>query len=158
MGYELHIVRQNNYAENEEESNISMEEWLDYVASDKELKLTNGYRLDIPGMETTWQDSPGFTEWLVHPRREDNSLVWFDFGCGSISAKFPDDNTIKKMIEISKGLDAKVRGDDFEYYDESYLTEGVHFVDDAQSVNNLQQNMEITKKPWWKFWRFLLIV
>ncbi len=44
MGYELHIVRQTDYEDGEEESNISLEEWVAYVATDKELKLTNGYK------------------------------------------------------------------------------------------------------------------
>ena len=68
MGYELYIVRQVDYDDEEEESNISLQEWLDYVSTDKELLLTNGYSLDIPGMEPNWQNSPGFCEWQVHKR------------------------------------------------------------------------------------------
>jgi hypothetical protein len=43
MGYELHIIRREHW-ETLETSNISLDEWLNYVKSDKELELTNGYR------------------------------------------------------------------------------------------------------------------
>ncbi len=121
MGYELHIVRQNDYENEEEESNITMDEWLNYVSSDNELKLSNGYTINIPGFETSWQNSPGFTEWISQSPHEDGSNIWFDYGCGSISAKYPESDTIRKMIAIALSLNAKVRGDDFEYYDETYF-------------------------------------
>lgn len=124
MGYELHIVRQSDYTNEEEESSISLNEWLAYVDTDKELNLTNGYRLLYPGSAELWQESPGFCEWVIRPPFEDGSLPWLAYGYGSISAKYPDDELIKKMILISKALNAKVRGDDFEYYDETYFTNG----------------------------------
>jgi hypothetical protein len=55
MGYELHIIRQTDYKNEENESNISLEEWKNYVATDKELNLINGYRLNYPGSSGAWQ-------------------------------------------------------------------------------------------------------
>lgn len=124
MGYDLNIIRQNDYTNDEEESNISFEEWIEYVASDPELKLTKGYEMVIPGIEKTWQESPGFCEWVGGPKSEDDIIPWFDYGYGCITAKNPNNDTIKKMIEIANVLNAKVRGDSFEYYDESYFTSG----------------------------------
>ena len=49
MGYELHIVRRNDWDDYEENSNISLDEWLAYVQLDNELELTNGYQIKIPG-------------------------------------------------------------------------------------------------------------
>jgi hypothetical protein len=130
MGYELHIVRQNDYVDGEEESNISLEEWLNYVATDNELELTNGYGLSIPGTEVPWQERPGFCYWNGHPKSDAGTAPWFDYGYGAISTKYPDEPTIKKMINISIALGAKVRGDDFEYYDESYFTNGGYPITD----------------------------
>ena len=38
-GYKLHIVRQKDYNDDEEESNISIDEWLNYVATDIIIKI-----------------------------------------------------------------------------------------------------------------------
>ncbi len=163
MGYELHIVRQNDYQDEEEESNISLEEWLAYVETDKELELTNCYKLNIPGIETTWQNVPGFCYWITYETSDPEAMPWFDFGSGCISAKYPDNDTIKKMITISLVLKAKVRGDDFEYYDETFFTNGGHplverqtdIIQQDKQVDIIEQDKQIdynNKKPWWKFW------
>jgi hypothetical protein len=60
MGYEFHIVRRKDWEDFEEDSNISLEEWLAYVQSDNELELTNGYKLEVPGFENSFQSVPGF--------------------------------------------------------------------------------------------------
>jgi len=97
MGYELHIVRQNNYDNGEELSNISLDEWLSYVATDQERELTpNGHESPLPGIETIWQERPGFCYWHGHPRSGAGTLVWFDYGYGEISTKYRDEHTIKK--------------------------------------------------------------
>ena len=150
MGYELHIVRQVDYDDEEEESDISLHEWLEYVSTDKELELKNGYTLNIPGVESNWQNSPGFCEWSIH-KREDASIPWFDYGSGCISSKFPDDKMIEKMIKISKVLKARVRGDDYEYYDENYLVDK-QVILDPQKHNVTPYKSQTIKKPWWKFW------
>jgi hypothetical protein len=123
MGYELQIVRLTDYEDDEEESNISLEEWLTYVSTDKELNLTNGYQSNIPGIDRRWHEVPGFCEWKA-AELEDGSSPWLDYGYGCISTKNPGDKLIKKMIEIANALNAKVRGDSFEYYDETYFTNG----------------------------------
>ena len=96
MGYELHIVRRSDWDDYEEDSNISFEEWLAYVQSDNELDLTNGYLMNIPGIETSFYDVPGFCEWTGHPTKVSDDKPWFDYRGGSISTKYPDDETIKK--------------------------------------------------------------
>jgi hypothetical protein len=84
MSYVLHIVRQNDYDNGDEESNISLAEWMAYVATDNELELTNGFETVLPGMKTGWQDKPGFCNWMKHPYREADTIPWFDFTEGSI--------------------------------------------------------------------------
>jgi hypothetical protein len=56
MGYEIHITRKNDYENDEEESSITLDKWLKYVESDKEFKLTNGYQMNIPYIDTSWKD------------------------------------------------------------------------------------------------------
>src|SRR5689334_19854392 len=110
MGYELHIFRRVDWDNDEEESNISLQEWLQYVESDKELELTNGYQ-DI---FKKWQDRPGFCKWIKHSETDKDDAPWFNYCRGHITAKYPDDYTIMKMIQIAVALNAKVQGDDGE--------------------------------------------
>ncbi len=154
MGYDLTIVRQNDWSDFEEDSNITLEEWLQYVESDPELQLTNGYDSEVPGiLPGEWQNRPGFCDWVGHPKADAAIVPWFDYYLGSINTKNPDDNTIRKMIMIAKKLNGKVRGDDGEFYDESYFTNGGYPIEDTNSdetINNLKTTSN--KKPWWKFW------
>jgi hypothetical protein len=146
MGYELHIARKSDW-EADEDSNISLEEWLSYVDKDQELKLTNGFQMNIPNVDTSWKDSPGFCQWTAHPNANNDTLPWFDYWRGSISTKYPDDFTIKKMVQIAQSLNAKVQGDDGEFYDESYFQEKSE-QEEPTSISTVRNQ----KKPWWKIW------
>ena len=151
MGYELHIIRRNDWDNDEEESDITLDEWLKYVATDSELKLTNGYEIKIPNVQSIWHNSPGFCLWTAHPESKSSNSLWFDFGSGIISAKYPDDYTIMKMIQIAAVLDAKVQGDDGEYYDNSYFDKKEAQIN--KELNELTQQKNLTdKKRWWKLW------
>ena len=154
MGYEIHIVRQTDYEDGEEESNISLEEWLAYVKTDEELELIDGYQVNIPEDQPAWQKASGFCEWMGHPRSDADTIPWFDYGHGCISTKYPDEHTIKKMIRIAHSLNARVRGDDFEYYDETYNANGANPIPDQNTLTDTRQSGESTntQKPWWKFW------
>jgi|SRR5579871_805033 len=145
MGYDLHIVRRKDWDDYEEGSDISLEEWLAYVQTDNELELTNGYQIKIPGVENSFQSVPGFCNWTGHSTKITNDKPWFDYGYGMISAKYPDDETIKKMISIADKFNGKVQGDDGEFYDESY------FINKTTTLTNDTTN-RTARKPWWKFW------
>lgn len=149
MGYEVHIIRRNDYENDEEESSITIEEWLRYVVTDKELNLTNGYQMNIPNVDTSWKEDPGFCLWTGHSEGVPSESLWFDFWKGVISAKYPDDETIKKMLSIAKALNAKVIGDDNEIYDDNYF-------ENKQNSGNIENETNSqsysNKKPWWKFW------
>ena len=146
MGYELHIIRRTNWDDEEAESNIALEEWLQYVATDAELNLTNGYESKFPGEEISWTDRPGFCLWTAHPDGGPYDAYWLDYRFGMISCKNPDDFTVMKMIEIATALDAKVQGDHGEYYDISY------FDNKSLPTEALNQKSLPVNKPWWKFW------
>jgi hypothetical protein len=120
-----------------------------YVANDPELNLTNGYKLDIPNVDTSWKESPGFCFWIGHSEGVPSESLWFEFWKGIISSKYPDDETIKKMLSIAKALNARVQGDDNEFYDESYFDQK-----ENNETNITIENRQIHegKKPWWKLW------
>jgi hypothetical protein len=146
MGYEIHITGREDWADTDTPG-ISINEWLSYVDSDKELELVNGYDTKI-GSEMQCQHSPGFCEWHGHPlEKEPNSRPWFDYWKGSISTKNPDASTVGKMLQIASPLNAKVQGDDGEIYSEEYLAE-LENAEKQKSSPKPQVN-----KPWWKFWR-----
>jgi hypothetical protein len=145
MGYDLHITRRDHWADTEV-SDISLDEWLSYVETDKELELTNGFEIKI-GSVTEYKNAPGFCEWNAHPTAKDhNARPWFDYWKGSIGTKNPDEPTIRKMIQIATVLNAKVQGDDGEFYDEEYLIE---LETSQKQKSSLYQEY---KKPWWRFW------
>lgn len=108
MAFQMYIVRQSDYKNLHEESSISLDEWLEYADADTELELNT-------------EEGPGFCQWLEHPKAE---VPWFDFKFSSIYTKYPDKHTLKKMINIAIALNGRVRSDDFEYYDETYFTNG----------------------------------
>lgn len=133
MGYELHIMRRFDFEDAEEESSITLSEWLNYVRSDSELELTDGYVVKIPGLTEHFQNKPGFCEWKGHSALDAAYKPWFDFGHGMISTKNPDEETIRKMIKMADAFNAKVLGDDGEIY-------------------TVLDYPEPRRKPWWKFW------
>ena len=143
MGYNLHITRKDHWSDPEDKKNITIEEWLNYVNGDPELKLTNGYKFAIPSIDDRWIDKPGWTEWLSHPDAKFEFYPWFDYEDGSIDTKNPDLPTLKKMLSIAEILNAKVQGDDGELYDENYIIEEMKRAEAKKIIN---------KKPWWKFW------
>lgn len=145
MGYELHITRREHWADSET-PDISINEWLAYVNTDTDLKLTNGYDFQI-GNETHHQEIEGFCEWTAHPTDQiSNDKPWFSYWRGSIHTKNPDGPTIRKMMQMASMLNAKVQGDDGEFYTEEYLTE-------LESGDKQSEFLEVRyKKPWWKFW------
>jgi len=152
MGYDLHITRRNDWDDYEEESNITLEEWLDYVKSDNELELTNGYQIKISGVENSFHNVPGFCNWTNHSTMVNDDKPWFDYGHGMISTKNPDNETIKKMIYIAEQLNSKVQGDDGEFYDERYFKNNQSLSATANGHEISQSKSDGYKKPWWKFW------
>lgn len=135
MGYDLHIIRKTNW-EIDEESNISLDEWLNYMEGDAELEPDS---FDKTNPELT----QGFCYWNNPAAEEEEDRPWLDYGHGLISTKNPEKATIIKMVSIANTLNAKVTGDEGEFYDE---------LGDAiinAKVNN--QNPQ-SRKPWWKLW------
>jgi hypothetical protein len=144
MGYDIHITRKKFWADDENpELDISLEEWITYVNSDKELLINPNAYTRRKNDSDDLEGSTGFAEWIAGP---DIDEAWFDYAFdyaeGRIHSKNPVPETITKMKKIAIALNAKVIGDDGEIYDlysEKIFFPKGHSYGDAQ-------------KPWWKFW------
>ena len=138
MGYEVHIIRKNDF-ESDEESNITMEEWKQLVESSPEL---------------TWEQFDGddkpldykYCYWLAHPEQDDSNRRWFDFYAGSISTKWTDPACLKLLLRMAEQLQAKLVGDEGEVYTmkEIEALEAYH--------EKVVETIPPQKKPFWKFW------
>ena len=147
MGYELHIVRKNDWNNLDEESNITLNEWLSYTNNDSELEPTNSGNIKA-GEEQFFHNKPGYCEWNAHSiYKETNARPWFAYWKGHISTKNPDNETVLKMLTIAEKLNAKVQGDDGEFYEEDDMLKIVNS-DNSQ----LPDRTTTKKKAWWKFW------
>lgn len=99
MGYDVHITRKKNYAD-EGGPDITWDEWKAYVGRDAELRLAPELGKHMVAMNIKCQ----------YP---DPWLEWFE---GSIDTKNPDEAILAKMLQIAAALNAKVQGDDGDVY------------------------------------------
>lgn len=99
MGVELHITRGEFWADNEQ-SEISLNEWLAYVAGDPELRLRP-------------ENGPGFAQWIGPSKYAE---PWLDWAIGNVSTKWPDTALYGKMLCIAVTLNARVQDDDGTVY------------------------------------------
>lgn len=109
MGYDIHITRREDWWD-EDGPEIATHEWEALVESDTELSMLP----PPPG----WSGPSQWTAVMTtHPREEQlgTALHW---EAGEISAKNPSDTLIAKLRQLARALNARVQGDDGEYYDE----------------------------------------
>jgi len=147
MGYSVKIARLYNQEGEEQTSDITLEEWLDYIVTDTELERPLESDLTDNNREY-YQQKPGYCEWTYHSKYiEPFARPWFDYYNGEIFSENTDDETLLKMIAIAERLNASVQGQDGELYTE----------DDAMKVKSendtiLNTGLSRNKKPWWRFW------
>lgn len=99
MGYDLHISRRENCSE--EGSDISAEEWLEYVHTSADLRLDAA-------------SGTHFARWMG---TGESDGAWLDWSDGQIYSKNPTPPLIDRMVAIARHFGATVRGDDGETYD-----------------------------------------
>lgn len=100
MGVEFHITRAEYWAENDDDQ-ISSDEWLDIINNDPELSLSQ-----ISGeFHTIWNGEGSDGE------------DWLEWSEGNISTKWPPTPLYRKMLQISQKLNAKVMDDDGTIYE-----------------------------------------
>ncbi|WP_353887881.1 hypothetical protein [uncultured Pantoea sp.] len=102
MGVEFHITRAEYWAENDDDQ-ISSEEWLKIISSDPELSLNPR----SGEFHAIWNGDGSDGE------------DWLDWSGGNIYTKWPPTPLYRKMLLISQKLNAKVMDDDGTIYETS---------------------------------------
>lgn len=134
MGYELSICRAAS------ETKISIEEWRSYVDTDPEFEPLEEMNIELPNGKTLNMKLPHSGLWKKN-KKEVPFTYDLEFG---ISVKSPDNETIGKMIEVAKSLNALVAGEEAEVYDEAYLAKQAFVEASAKPI---------PVKKWWQFWK-----
>ena len=141
MGYEVHITRKSTWFE-EDGPTISLNEWLDYVSSDAEMRA-DGYAEAQTPDGVVRIDDPGIAVWTEYPGHAvDGNMAWFCHFGDRITVKNPDESILTKMHQIASTLNAWVQGDEGEVYGPDGKCQETH-----ASISSSRH------KPWWKFWR-----
>ena len=99
MGAELHITRAEGWVEGED-SPITEDEWMAYVATDPELRV----KLEFGKKKIYWLGQSKYPD------------PWLKWKRGNVSTKWPDTALYRKMLKIAAALGAKVHDDDDNIY------------------------------------------
>ena len=113
MGYDVHITRREDWSDTEG-PDIPEADWRSVVEGDPELRLVGAAERATPGGEILRYEDQDLAEWSGHPAED---VVWFDFWHGQVIVKNPDELTLAKMRQLARMLQARVQGDDGEFYD-----------------------------------------
>lgn len=141
MGYDVHITRKENWFD--EGPEISLDEWLDVVRADSEMRIDGYAEVVVGGDSVLRTEDPSMSVWLAYSKHQLNgSMAWLWHSRGNVIAKNPDDEILKKMHVIAIKLTAKVQGDEGEFYGA-----------DGQPVGeDTPASVAASQKPWWRFW------
>ncbi|MCP3921055.1 MAG: hypothetical protein GY714_00570 [Desulfobacterales bacterium] len=99
---------------------INLNDWLDYLKKNKEFSFLGFAELNSPLGEYIKIESKGLAEWSGNTEERN---ILFDYEDYKIIVRNPDSTTLKKMYKVSKEFDAKVQGEDGEFYDK----DGFHY-------------------------------
>mgnify|MGYP003387896712 CR=1 FL=1 len=130
MGYDVHITRAEDWADNEGWE-ITPDEWLQFIQSDTEL---------IPAPENgkyfvIWRGATKYPE------------TWFDWRAGNVTTTHSDKATLRKLLQMAAAFKAKIQGDDGEVYDET----AVENFDDSYlgATPAMNQHSSPSRGGWW---------
>jgi hypothetical protein len=150
MGYEVHITRKASWFEDDGPV-ISLNEWLEYLSSDAEMRLDGYAEARTPAGDVLRTEEPGIAVWTAYSRHGvDGNMAWFCHFGDRITVKNPDEEIRAKMYAIASSLGAKVQGDEGELYG----PDGASVEEKAQMKTKFAEASltEPRRKPWWKFW------
>lgn len=113
MGYDLYITRAEDWYNNQGRE-LTEAAWKTVIEADPEMRMIGFAEATTPSGETLRYVNSLLAEWSGHPEHE---IVWFDFRQGNVVVKNPDELTLAKMQEVAGKLNARVQGDEGEFYD-----------------------------------------
>jgi hypothetical protein len=148
MGYDLHITRKANWFD--ASPSIALDEWLEYVASDPEIQHDGFAETPAADGDVLRVEQAGICVWKGYSRGENReNAAWFWWSGGNIVVKNPDQEIRGKMWLIAQSLEAKVQGEEGEYYNH----DGEMIVTPTDVVLASERPVSPDpKRPWWKFW------
>ena len=100
MGYDLHVTRADHWTDAVGHE-ITTDEWGDVIRWDPDLHpdRTNG---------------PNAVTWIDNAQ---GHRGWFDWSNGVVYTSDPNPATVEKMITLASRLEARVQGDNGEFYE-----------------------------------------
>jgi len=107
VGYDIHITRADDWIESPENP-ISLEELKEYFSRksgfeySKVISISRPCSISVEGEFFIWTNN--------------DSKVTFSYSMGCIDVSYVNDEVIEKMKEIASDLNAKVQGDEGEFY------------------------------------------
>ena len=133
MGYNLYITRRENGIDEDDSNSISLNEWINYIKTDDEMRLDNFAEATATNGEYVRVETAGMSVWTKYSKDGvAGNHAWFWPDSGNIVVKNPDAEIGNRMIDIAGQLNAKVQGDDGETY-------------------NFKESVE-ARRPWWEVW------
>jgi hypothetical protein len=143
MGYHLTITRERKGIE----SPIPLDDWLAHVRNSPELEF-----------ETPEGDDPTsrFLRSVHAAAWNGRDDAWLGWSNGEIWTKNPPEELISYMIEFAPTFDARVRGDEGEYYRSS--SEDYYYEEEGREVSRAEYEQRAAKRarnPWLRIKRFL---
>jgi hypothetical protein len=121
LGYDVHIERMNGQSEAPSEP-ITLEEWIAFVKSDPEMRMTPVVEVANPRTgEVVRIQGDGLSVWTGRSAIDGQELhLTFRFSNGRISTRFPlgNDEGFRKLCSIARSFGGYIEGDGGERYDE----------------------------------------
>ena len=113
MGYDLHITRRADWPG--DGPSITPDEWMALVTADPELRVEGYANRRLPDKSVVREP---FVTWVAHSRytKQDPGSA-LAHSHGNVDAKNPDREFRCKMWRLAQALNAKVQGDDGQFYD-----------------------------------------
>lgn len=131
MGYNIHVTRNDDWWDEEGEW-ITLQEWLDYIAQDPEMRHDGGADADASD-GVVLNQLPGFAIWTAYSGGDPTDALrnrywaetgqpwqpaeaWIAWDEGQLYTKNPDAEVCAKLYRIAQHFGAKVKGDEGEAY------------------------------------------
>lgn len=109
MENKLYITRRKDLFDHAVNTEISLQEWTNFVANDPDMRLEHYTTVTLPDGSEYRYPSPGKAIWLQRePGEFTTREVVFDYSDGNIIITDPDQSTLKKIRHIAFKLNTRV--------------------------------------------------
>lgn len=142
MGHDLYVTRKDDWSDTEG-PDITLDDWLAYLAIDDSLKLDPARSANADPRVASGVKEPSHASWVHWPDREPGVReAWMWLERGNIVATDSGIRFRQKLFLIADGLEARLMGENGEVFNSSGEPEG----------KLSRFGVPGRKKAWWKFW------